>query len=83
MPCLFCLVPFVQEKHFYPEYKFLAHLPLFLIGAALADMESDKEHRPLDNIRELKGAKKFAFNSLMIIIILLYGGNKYERRCQD
>ena len=46
-------------------------------------MESDKHYRPLDKIRELKGAKKFAFNSLMIIITLLYGGCRYVRACQD
>jgi len=61
--------------------KFYIHMPLFFIGTALADIESWKDYRPLDEIRNLHWGVKILINTPLFLIFLIYGSWKAEGRC--
>ena len=52
-------------------------MPTFLVGTALADLESIVQ-RPLDKIRDLHWGWKIPFNGTLIIIALIWGSMNYE-----
>ena len=82
--CLFIWIPQVTDKVGLTKLDFgklIVHLPVFFLGAILADFETMKDHRPLDALRNLNTWWKIPINLVLIWVFLALGSYKGNGKC--
>jgi hypothetical protein len=61
--------------------KIVFHIPVFFFGVMIADLETFKEYRPLDTLRDLSIWWKIPINFVLLFISLSYGSYSNNARC--
>lgn len=82
--CLFIWIPQVTDKAGLTKLDFgklIIHLPVFFLGAILADFETLKDHRPLDSVRNLSTWWKIPINLVLVVVFLSLGSYKGNGKC--
>ena len=59
------------------------HWPVFFFGVIIADLETFKDHRPLDTLRDLSIWWKIPINLVLLFIALSFGTYSYNSTCKD
>ena len=76
--CFFVFIPqmtsyFEKENSIWKLNNKALNMPVFFFGVAFADLETWKDYRPLDSVRELHWGWKIPLNTFIIAIVFSYG----------
>lgn len=81
---LFFFIPQFTDEYKWTSYKMgkiVFHIPVFFFGVMIADLETFKEYRPLDTLRDLSIWWKIPINFVLLFISLSYGSYSNNARC--
>ncbi len=61
--------------------KIVFHFPVFFFGVIIADLETFKEYRPLDTLRDLNIWWKIPINVVLFFVAVSFGSYSNNARC--
>ena len=85
--CLAIWIPNITDRFGYTHYKveenlILVNFPYFVIGTAIADLETLK-NRPLDGLRDLNFALKIPINLALLFLFVSFGSYNKRENCEN
>lgn len=63
--------------------KIVIHFPVFFFGVIIADLETFKEYRPLDTLRELSIWWKIPINLVLFFVSVSFGSYSNNAKCME